>query len=59
MRRANYLFGSISLVLGLVILLVTVLGLALRGGVSPALGLVVGLLLVVNGAVRLHIAGRP
>ncbi|MGB6836316.1 MAG: hypothetical protein WBF66_01260 [Dehalococcoidia bacterium] len=59
MRRVNYLFGSISLVLGLAILLVTVLGLALRGGVSPALGLVVGLLLVVNGAVRLHIAGRP
>jgi len=58
MRRANYLFGGISLVLGLIILLVTVLGLALRGGVSPALGLVVGLLLVVNGAVRLHIAGR-
>lgn len=59
MRRANYLFGGISLVLGLAILLVTVLGLVLRGGVSPALGLVVGLLLVVNGAVRLHIARRP
>jgi hypothetical protein len=58
MRRANYLFGGISLVLGLAILLVTVLGLALRGGVSPALGLVVGLLLVVNGAVRLHMARR-
>ncbi len=59
MRRANYLFGGMSLALGLAILLVTLLGLVLRGGVSPAVGLVVGLLLVVNGAVRLRLAGRP
>jgi hypothetical protein len=59
MRRANYLFGGLSLALGLAILLVTLLGLVLRGGLSPAIGLVVGLLLVVNGAVRLHLAGRP